>query len=464
MRFRSFAVVAIAVLGGFAIGELNSPMHGQVAVRKQGFVPFSDEPIQYLSDDLSDPVAKLQRRLNHGEAALQYEPKNGYLRSVLESLDIPTSSQTLVFSKTSFQFRKISPQTPRALYFNDDVYIGWVQDGKAIEVVSFDPRQGAIFYLLDEKQAEHPVFQRAELDCTQCHVAAATRNIPGVFIRSVFTNPSGTQASEAASFITGQESPLGERWGGWYVTGKHGSQTHMGNVTVEDKEHPEQINRAAGANITDLSKKIETAAYLAAQSDIVAHLVLAHQTQMHDLITLTNYKTRLALYAAGVEPQAANKLSEEARQQFQGPAEELLRYLLFVNEAPLTDGISGNAGFAAEFAARGPRDPLGRSLRDFDLHTRIFKYPCSYLIYSESFDALPEPAKSYIYGRLLQILTGRDHSSDFAKLTAESRRAILEILLATKPNLPNEWRIYARQARLNPPYTAVQLNSQKEGY
>jgi len=448
---------AIIVLAGLSIGWLTAPVHGQVAVRKQGFVPYSDEPIKYLSDDIHDPVARLQQRMNRGDVTLTYEPKGGYLRSVLRNLAIPTNSQTLVFSKTSFQFRKISPQTPRALYFNDDVYVGWVQDGKALEVVSFDPRQGAIFYLLDEKQVEHPVFQRAELDCTQCHVAKATRDVPGVFVRSVFTNPSGTQAGEAASFTTGQESPFAERWGGWYVTGTHGGQTHMGNVTVQDKEHPEQIDRATGANLIDLSKKIDTAPYLAADSDIVAHLVLAHQTQMHNLITLTNYQTRLAIHAA-------QALSDEERQRFQGPAEELLRYLLFTNEAPLTDPITGNTAFAADFAARGPRDPRGRSLRDFDLRTRIFNYPCSYLIYSESFDSLPEPAKSYIYSRLLEVLTGRDYSPDFAKLTAQSRRAILEILLATKPGLPKEWWIYAKQAHLNPPDLLTQTNARKEPY
>ena len=101
---------------------------------------------------------------------------------------------------------------------------------------------------------------------------------------------------KAPAFLTGQESPLKDRWGGWYVTGTHGSQTHMGNVVVEDQEHPDQLNRAAGANVTDLSKFFDVSKYLIPDSDIVAHLVLAHQTQMHNLITLTNYQTRLALY------------------------------------------------------------------------------------------------------------------------------------------------------------------------
>jgi hypothetical protein len=189
---------------------------------------------------------------------------------------------------------------------------------------------------------------------------------------------------------------------------------------------------------------------LIGDSDIVAHLVLAHQTQMHNLITLTNYQTRLVLYAeaqrnkAAGRPENATTLSDAARQQIEKPAEELVRYLLFLNEAPLEGQVKGTSGFAEEFAARGPRDAQGRSLRDFDLRTRIFKYPCSYLIYNEAFDALPSPAKEYVYHRLLEILTGRERRPEFARLTGEDRRAILEILLATKPGLPEEWKAITR--------------------
>jgi hypothetical protein len=430
----------MAISGVFlAAGWLILPGHAQVAVQNQGFVPFSDAPINYRTHAVTDPVAQLQKLLDHGDTKLEYEPTHGYLKSVLDRLQIAISSQTLVFSKTSFQYKKISPLAPRALYFNDDVYVGQVHDGKVLEFVSFDPMQGAIFYILDEHQTDHPVFQRAELDCTQCHIAAGTRGIPGVLLRSIFTMPSGTQALHTSAYITGQQSPLSERWGGWYVTGTHGSQTHMGNVFVHDKENPEHLDRVSGANITDLSKHVNTAAYLSGSSDIVAHLVLGHQTQMHNLITLTNYQTRLAQYAAG-----SNALSDDQRKQFQKPAEELLRYLLFANEAPLEGPVKGDSAFAAEFATRGPRDPEGRSLRDFDLGTRIFKYPCSYLIYSDAFDALPEPAKGYVYHRLLEILTGREQNPDFAKLTGEDRRAILEILLATKPGLPDEWKKYRK--------------------
>jgi hypothetical protein len=433
------------VCGGLLVLPLCLPASGQIAVQNQGFVPFSDAPINYRSE-VHDPIVELQKRLDRGEVTLDYEPQHGYLKSVLEKLSVPVSSQTLVFSKTSFQYKKISPKTPRALYFNDDVYVGQVHDGKVLEFVSFDDMQGAIFYILDEHRADKPRFERAELDCTQCHVAVGTRNVPGVLLRSIFTTPTGNQAAHTHAYITSQQSPLDERFGGWYVTGVSGRQLHMGNVTAEDDDNPEELDRAAGVNVTDLSKWFDVSSYLTPHSDIVAQLVLAHQTQAHNLITLTNYQTRLALYAEAQKDKGAavapNKISDAARKQFERPAEELVRYLLFTDEAPLTDPVRGDSSFAEEFAARGPRDPKGRSLRDFDLHTRLFKYPCSYLIYSADFDALPSPAKEYVYRRLLEVLTGREQGPEFAKLTGEDRRAILEILVATKPGLPPEWKEY----------------------
>ena len=431
-----FLMAVLSFVGGTA--------RSQVTLRDQGFVPFRDEPINYLSDRINDPVAKLQHRIDRGEAALEFDSKHGYLKSVLKYLQVPVSSQTLVFSKTSFQYKKISPSSPRALYFNDNVYVGWVQNGHSIEIASFDPDQGAIFYLLDQQPTDQPAFVRATLDCTQCHVAPGTRGVPGVLLRSIFAKPSGTQAIETDSFITGHETPLKDRFGGWYVTGKHGRQVHMGNVFVEDTAHPEQLDRAAGANITDLSQKFPTTPYLTAHSDIVAHLVLAHQTQMHNLITVVNYKTRLALHAERAASKSSGRfdgsLSETTRRQIEGPAEDLLIYLLFADETPLESPIEGTSAFSKEFVAVGPRDKKGRSLRDFDLNRRIFKYPCSYLIYSEAFDALPAPARDYIYNRLLNVLSGRDQSARFNRLSPGERRDIGEILFATKPGLPSEWK------------------------
>jgi hypothetical protein len=429
---------------GAAKGESAAPA-GHIVEKNQGFLPFADPPINYRSSELNDPVAKLEKRLERGELKLHYDSRHGYLKSVLDALHISVSSQTLVFSKTSFQFPEINPAAPRALYYNDDVYVGQVHDGRFLEFVSFDPMQGAIFYVMDEHRDKHPRFERSEVDCIQCHVAPSTKGIPGVMLRSVFTKPDGTADGAARSFVTGQESPLSQRWGGWYVTAKSGSQGAMANAIISDPQHPEQLDRAASANVTSLAGHFDTAAYLTGSSDIVALMVLAHQTQMHNWITLTNYQTRIALYKQAAEdPSAAN--TDGIRKRFEQPAEQLVRYLLFTNEIPLATPVAGTSDFARQFTAHGPRDSQGRSLRDFDLQKRIFKYPCSYLIYSEAFDAIPGPAKDYIYHRLFDILSGREQGPEFASLSSQDRRAILEILVATKPGLPDDWKRFVRDA------------------
>lgn len=394
-----------------------------VVVKTQGFLPFADAPINYrTSKGLTDPIAKLQERLDSGQVTLEYESGNGYLQSVLKTLGIPVSSQTLVFSKTSFQYPYITPTSPRALYFNDDVYVGQVHQSKSLEFVSFDPMQGAIFYILSEAKVDKPRFERSQLDCVQCHVSpATTRGVPGVMVRSVPTNANGYPKGGAPVLTTGHESPIKDRWGGWFVTGSIGQRTHEGNTVIDASKQR--------SNWT--SSNVDVSRYLTSSSDIVAHLVLAHQTQMHNLITETNYRYRLGFTAGG---------AAAALEQSQRSAEALIRYLLFANEARLDEPVTGSSKYTEEFAALGPRDSQGRSLRDFDLKTRIFKYPCSYLIYSEAFDAIPGPAKEYIYRRLLEVLTGRDQSPDFASLSTEDRRAILQILVATKPALPEEWK------------------------
>lgn len=431
------AQVRFATAGDPASGNVPEPT-ARIVIKNQGYLPFADAPINYRSSDLHDPVAKLEKRLERGDLKLHYGSGHGYLKSVLDALHIAISSQTLVFSKTSFQYPNINPSAPRALYFNDDVYVGQVHQGKFLEFVSFDPMQGAIFYVMDEHRNKRPRFERSEVDCIQCHVAPSTKGIPGVMLRSVFTNPDGTPNGAARSYVTGQESPITQRWGGWYVTAKNGEQGGMANVLISDPQHPEQLDRATGANLTSLSGRFDTSAYLTNSSDIVALMVLAHQTQMHNWITLTNYQTRIAL----ADPKAT---PDEVEKKFESPAEQLVRYLLFTNEIPLQNPIAGTSDFVRQFAARGPRDSKGRSLRDFDLQERIFKYPCSYLIYSEAFDAIPEPAKGYIYRRLFEILSGRDQSPEFASLSSQDRRAILEILVATKPGLPEKWKRFIRQ-------------------
>lgn len=405
-------------------------------------LPIESEALNYYKAPLDNPITRFAQKLAAGTSRLYCHPDLGYLPALLQELDIPVSSQVLVFSKTSFQASKIAPYAPRALYFNDDVYAGYVKGGDVMEISVADPNLGAIFYTLDQGQTARPKFDRRE-ECIQCHVSPKTLGVPGHLLRSVFTRPDGSAMFHGGSSATDHRSPLAGRWGGWYVTGTTGAQTHMGNVFATDEANPESLDRAAGLNVTGLSKRFNTNAYLSGHSDIVALMVLAHQVRMHNLITRVNFETKLALYQqAGINKALgapAGEMSESTSRRIRGPAEELLRYLLFLDEAPLKESVRGTSGFTAEFPKRKPADGRGRSLREFDLRTRLFKYPCSYLIYSEAFDSMAAPARDYTYSRLFEILSGKDRSGQYERLAAVDRQAILEILRATKPGLPDYW-------------------------
>ncbi len=404
-------------------------------------LPLEDSAIQYATRPLADPVTLLKQRLARGEAKLDYDPEFGYLPSMLRNLQAPLSSQVLVFSKTSFQAARISPRVPRALYFNDHVFVGWVKGGDVVELASVDPRQGVIFYTLDQEQVAAPRIVRRD-ECLQCHASGGTLGVPGLMVRSVYPDRTGMPLFHAGTFLTDHRSPLSQRWGGYYVTGTHGSQTHMGNVVYEDSE-TSRAGNGTGLNLTDLSHRFDTGAYLSPHSDIVALMTLEHQSRMQNLITRVGYETRMALESQTAMNEAlkrpADEASESTTRRINGAAEALLSYLLFTDEAPLASRVAGTSGFAEDFEKQGPTDHRGRSLRQFDLTRRMFRYPCSYLIYSEAFDSLPSEALERIYQRLWEVLTGKDRSPAFARLSPEDRQAILEILRDTKRGLPAYW-------------------------
>lgn len=401
--------------------------------------PYESPAIGYDKAGTNDPVARLQQRMDRGEVKLEYSETDGYLSSVLRLLNVPVSSQGLVFSKTSFQLFRISPQNPRAIYFNDDVYVGFVRGGDFVEVSTADPTLGGVFYMLEQNRTSKPRFVRNN-ECLQCHASGTTRNIPGHIVRSVFPDERGYPIAQLGSHVISHTNPLRERWGGWFVTGTHGREQHLGNQWFSERDQLEKLDLNLGANITSLDRKVNLVGYLSPHSDIVALMVLEHQTQMHNLLTHLNYETRLALHQNQVMNEALQRPQEEitegTRRRISNAVDEALRYLLFVDEAKLSAPIVGTSQFATEFAARGIRDKQGRSLRDPDLRQRMFRYPCSYLIYSATFDALPQPALDLLYRRLWLVLTGQAQEKDYAGLTKADRQAVLEILRSTKPNLP----------------------------
>lgn len=399
--------------------------------------------IGYDSGIADDPVARLQEKIDRGEVKLEYSAGSGYLPSVLQHLQIPVSSQGLVFSKTSFQSPRIFPSNPRGVYFNDSVYVGYVRGGEVLELAAADPKLGGVFYRLEQTKTATPKFVR-DNECLQCHVTNGTKGVPGFLVRSVYPDHNGFPLLKLGSHVTRDSSPFEERWGGWYVTGTHGdaARRHAGNTifTADGQADQAGQQQLTGGSLTSLEKHLNLSGYVSPHSDIVALLVLEHQTQMHNLLTRLNYQTRIALHDDEVMSRALGGppggMSESTRRRIERACDEVLQYMLFVDEAKLPPEIRGTSNFANEFGALGPKDRKGRSLRDLDLKGRLFRYPCSYLIYSESFDSLPGPALDLLYRKLWLILTEKSEEKQYASLSAAQRHSILEILRETKRNLP----------------------------
>ncbi len=412
---------------------ISSSVHAQLE--------FEQPPINYQQAPAHNPLARLQADLESGRIQLEYSEAQGYLPALLKALDISPESQVLVFSQTSFQLRKISPQKPRAIYFNDETYVGWVQHSDFLELSTADPQLGAVFYTLEHSPDSQPIIVRDRGQCLTCHASSRTKNIPGHLVRSVFVDRRGQPLLSAGTFTTEHSSPFSERWGGWYVTGTHGSMRHMGNVSVSDPDALEKIDREAGANLVSLDALLETSAYLTPHSDVIALMVLEHQSPMHNHFTFAQMDSRLADHYDGIMNKAlerpADYQSESTVRRFQAATEKIVKYMLFCDEFKLEAPVAGTSGYAEYFSALGPQDSQGRSLRDFELKTRLFKYPCSFLIYSESFQQLPKPIIDRVLSRLNEILTAETVEDEFAHLSDEDRQAIYEILSETLP----QWKM-----------------------
>ncbi len=326
-------------------------------------IPTSHPAIQYLTGPVDDPVSHLSKKLQFRTDGL------GYLPALLDALGINVDSQALVFSKDSSQAEKISPRRPRAIYFNDDSMVGFVPGGNVIEVASIDPRQGVIFYTVEQKP--DAIFKRQEV-CLHCHQGPATLGIPGIFIGSVFPNAAGVPARQGA-IITDHRTPFADRWGGWFVDATSGEQKDRANAVASDPAEP--------MTLEPFTRAFDKAQYLSPTSDIVALMTLEHQTQVTNLMIRLNWEARISAREPDIEP--------------------LVRYMLFQDEVPLPEPVVGVSTFTKTFPQRGP-------LRDFDLRTRLFRYPLSYMIRGRIFEALPARQKERIHRRLSEELTARD--------------------------------------------------------
>lgn len=411
-RHAFFAGAVTALIAGSTAGLL---VAGGQQLGGSFFDALTHPAIAYGVGPSSDPVAALNRQLQDGTAHLRFDPARGYLTAVLEALHVPIESQMVVFSKTSRQAAIINPMNPRSVFFNDSVAVALPRGG-FIELAAHDPRQGVLFYVLDQRQVDRPAFGRP-LVCVSCHHSYAGLGVPGWLVRSVSTTATGLPAPQLGNYVSDHRSPFEERWGGWFVTGNAGSIHHMGQMSKETESLKEEFN---------------TDSYLSPYSDVVALLVFDHQARMINLITRVGWEVRVAL--ADHRRDLADLLRSTAA--------ELVNHLLFVDEAPLAGPIRGTSGFSETFTAPGPRDGRGRSLRQLDLATRLMRYPCSCMIYTPAFDGLPRDA---IYARMWQILSGGEKSAKYARLSASDRQKIVEILRDTKKDLPGYFQPATRQ-------------------
>lgn len=399
---------------------------------------YEQAPIRYSETTPRDAAQALEKQILGGKAKIDRADGWSVLRGVMKQFKIPEESQVLVFSKTSKQNDRISPQTPRAVYFGDNAYVGYCLGG-LIEVATIDPLLGPVFYTLDPEAPENePLHFQRDQSCLSCHGGTFTSGIPGVLVRSVFPAASGHPITSQGSTLVDTTTPFSNRWGGWYVTGKHGDAFHRGNVTAIEKPNDTcEMPMADGANVTDLTAFFDVTPYPRRQSDIVALMVLEHQTSTQNVLTKAN---QTCLRAMNMQTNLQRELAETivtepvgtARRITDHCAEDVLDALLFKDEAALPKGgIEGDEGFQTVFEKSAPQSADGRSLKDFQLLNRLFKYRCSYMVYSLTFQHLTPPLKQTVLEKLGAVLDGKDVSGRYAYLAESERGHIRRILRET---------------------------------
>ena len=410
--------------------------------RAQQAEPFEEPPISYSATPTSDRATEINAMFQRRATEIRSLPAKKRLKWLLDELGVPVESQLFVFSKTSMQRDLISPEAPRVLYFSDEAYVGWSPAG-AFEVAVFDAKLGTTFYLFDPHGTKEEPLLARNGDCLLCH--SRHEHTPSLRTRSVFPDANGEPLSGSGGANVAPSTPLAERWGGWYVTGTKPPFEHRGNLTgkkVEDFEGPAAMPTR---NLLSLEGVVDTHRYLLKTSDVVPLLMHDHQVHVHNVLSTANQDARIALHRwpamreilglpANAPPQGSCLVV------FASQAEKILDALLCRGEADWpADGIQGDGAFATAYARTRKPDSQGRSLRDLDLRTRLFRYRCSPLIYSQSFASLPKELRDLVLLRLSSGLRAFPPSPSFGHLADEERVAIHEILTQTMPDLPAGW-------------------------
>jgi len=399
--------------------------------------------IDYASPATKNSIARLHEAVASGETTLDYKPgERGYLDSLLAALDIDTNSQMMVFSPTSLQHKLISPERPRAIFFNDTTFIGFVQNSSIVEVTTIDDDKGLVFYTFDNVPQDTKLFERADQTCLVCHDTQGTMGggVPMLMaLSSVYSSRNVPLKNYSGIGNVTDTTPLVDRWGGWYVTGRHGLQAHLGNILLATPDDLDNLDDFRIWNLETMagSKFMDPSPYPENTSDIVALLVLEHQVTVQNQITYTKFKAPAVLKRREMlhelEAQSWAELSEPAQRALTRMLDRLVQQLVFIDAVDYQSSISGNPDYVEQFMARGPVDGEGRSLREFDLRNRLMRYPLSYLVYTTDFNSLPVYVMDYVYDQMDAYLSGRIDFDGRSQYTLAERQAALEILTATHP-------------------------------
>jgi hypothetical protein len=383
-------------------------------------------PIRYSDTKPEDSLAKLAAGLESGARRVEGSSPLERLKFVLHELKVPEESQILVFSKTSHQNPLIHPKNPRALFFSENAYVGYVPGG-VIEAVVNDPELGPVFYTIEANAKTGLKIERDLSNCMSCHGTTRTEGVPGLQVRSVFPNVDGHPLLAMGTSHVNHDTPLPERWGGYYVTGRS-SLPHLGNRTYEEGGDgtPQPSDLANVSGLIDASK------YPKPTSDIVALMVLEHQCRMNNLLTAATMQYRRAHFLSRALDSQGDPDAGSAGRVADGSAEKIAECLFFKDEVDPGEGIEGGEAFQKMFAARFPQTKDGESLADFQLYGRIFKNRCSYMVYSQAFRDLPPRVKSAVLIRMKAVLAGDDPAINWLK--ESERKRISTILTETLPD------------------------------
>ncbi|MEM8710460.1 MAG: hypothetical protein AAGG01_05875 [Planctomycetota bacterium] len=396
---------------------------------------WAEAPLLYGEAQSQDAIARLDASLAAGEVSLRPDGEPFAIERLLDALEVPHVSQTAVFSSASLQAKRITEERPRAVYFNDDVYIGFVPGGRFVEAIATDAHEGPVFYSLDRRDPQ-PRFKRETHRCLQCHAPSHTGGLPAHLMRSLTPGPSGAPDFGAGSNHVDPSTPFEKRWGGWYITGAVGDLEHLGNQKLAPGE--EEL-RPSNERHRSLAGLCDTSPYPVATSDVVAVLVLEHQLHVQNEIVLAAYDARRALeYQRALnealgDPPAHPVASSQSR--LDRAAQRVVEALIGVAEMPLPGPVGTRSVFARSFQERGRRDGDGRSLRDLDLETRVFRYPLSYCVESTAMRTMPSELAERVWARLGELLgetlSPADESAYGAWLPNGRRQEAAAILRAT---------------------------------